>query len=298
VRAGRDLALAVLAATFFGTTILFSRTVARDGVPPSVALGIRFACAGALLALALFALRRPLLPPPGERAWAFALGFLFYGVEATFFYMALERGTAAAVALIFYAYPAVVAVVETLLGTIRLSLRTLCALVLAISGSAIVAIGGGEVVITPAGIACVCGSIAVFTCYAVLSSRVLPETDSLTAAMWTAVGAASSVLLAGTIRGELEAPSASALAAILANGATTAIAFTLWFIVIDRLGATRTAICMALEAVVGVVLAAVFLDESVRAIVALGGAGILLGAVLAAVASPARVEATETGTPP
>ena len=40
MRAGRDLALAVLAATFFGTTILFSRTVARDGVPPSVALGI------------------------------------------------------------------------------------------------------------------------------------------------------------------------------------------------------------------------------------------------------------------
>jgi drug/metabolite transporter (DMT)-like permease len=138
----------------------------------------------------------------------------------------------------------------------------------------------------------------VFTAYAVLSARVIPTTDSLTAAAWTAIGAASSVLLVGALRANIEAPSAGALGAIVANGVTTAVAFTLWFVVVDRLGATRTAICMALEAVVGVLLAAIFLVESVRVIVALGGAGVLVGAVLAAVASPMRVEAAEAGTPP
>lgn len=298
MRPGRDLAFAVFAAACFGTTIVFSRTVAREGVAPGVALGIRFACAGLLLILVLAAQRRPLLPPPGERLWAFVLGFAFYGVEATFFYLALERGTAAAVALIFYAYPAVVALTETVLGTIRLRSRTLLALVLAISGSAIVAIGGGEVVITTAGVAFIAGAIVVFTGYAILSARVVPNTAPLTSAAWTAIGAATMVLLVGGLRGSLEAPDADVFVVILANGVATAVAFTMWFVVVDRLGATRTAICMALEAVVGVILAAVFLDESIRAIVALGGVGILTGAVLAAVGSSPRVEVAEAATPP
>ena len=41
---------------------------------------------------------------------------------------------------------------------------------------------------------------------------------------------------------------------------------------------------MALEAVIGIVLAAIFLGESVRPIVALGGVAVLAGAVLAALA--------------
>ena len=93
-----------------------------------------------------------MLPPPGERLAAFALGLCVYAVESTFFYMGLERGTAAAVALIFYAYPAVIALVETVTGAIRLRARTLVALALSISGSAIVAIGGGKVAISTTGV--------------------------------------------------------------------------------------------------------------------------------------------------
>src|SRR4029077_20316880 len=96
---------------------------------------------------------------------------------------------AAAVALIFYAYPAVLAVVETVSGAIRLSARTLVALALSISGSAIVAIGGGKVAISGAGVLFVCGAVVMFSAYALLSHRVLPRTDSLTAAAWTAIGA-------------------------------------------------------------------------------------------------------------
>ena len=77
-------------------------------------------------------------------------------------------------------------------------------------------------------------------------------------------------------------PSGGALAALVANGVATAAAFTLFFVVLDRIGPTRTGICMAFEAVTGIVLAAIFLGESVRPIVALGGAAVLAGAVLAA----------------
>lgn len=286
----RDLALAALGAFAFGCTILFSRTVARDQLPPSVALGIRFGVAGWLLIGLLALLRRPLLPPPGDRLAAFGLGLFVYAIESTCFYMGLERGTAAAVALIFYAYPAVLALVETVTGAIRLRARTMLALALSISGSAVVAMGGGKVAITPTGVLLVCGSIVMFATYALLSDRVLPRTDSLTAAAWTAVGASVGVSLFGAVRGQLEMPSGSAFAALLANGLATAAAFTLFFMVLDRIGPTRTGICMALEAVTGILLAAIFLGETVRPVVAIGGAAVLAGAVLAALVSTPPIE--------
>ena len=270
---------------------MFSRTVARDQLAPSVALGIRFGVAGVLLLGLLAALRRPILPPRGDRLAALALGFFVYAIESTFFYMGLQRGTAAAVALIFYAYPAVIALVETVTGAIRLRARTVAALVLSISGSAIVAVGGGEVAITSTGVLLVCGSIVMFSAYALLSHRVVPRTDSLTAATWTAIGASIGVTLFGAARGQLEMPSGSAFAALIANGVATAAAFTLFFMVLDRIGPTRTGICMALEAVTGIVLAAIFLGESVRAVVAIGGVAVLAGAVLAALVAPAPIEA-------
>jgi drug/metabolite transporter (DMT)-like permease len=287
----RDLGLATLGAFAFGCTVLFSRTVARDQLAPSVALGVRFGVAGVLLLGLLAALRRPMLPPPGDRLAALALGLFVYAIESTFFYMGLQRGTAAAVALIFYAYPAVIALVETVTGAIRLRARTVAALVLSISGSAIVAVGGGEVAITTTGVLLVCGSIVMFSAYALLSHRVVPRTDSLTAATWTAIGASIGVTLFGAARGQLEMPSGSAFAALIANGVATAAAFTLFFMVLDRIGPTRTGICMALEAVTGIVLAAIFLGESVRAVVAIGGVAVLAGAVLAALVAPAPIEA-------
>ena len=294
----RDLALALLGAFFFGCTVLFSRTVAREQLASSVALGIRFGVAGLILLGVLAVLRRPLLPPRGERITAFALGLCVYAVESTLFYMGLQRGTAAAVALIFYAYPAVLALVETATGAIRLRARTLLALALSVSGSAVVAIGGGKVAITSTGVLLVIGSVVMFSTYALLGHRVLPRTDSLTAAAWTAIGASIGVTLFGAVQGKLEVPSGGAFAALVANGFVTAAAFTLFFMVLDRIGPTRTGICMAFEAVTGIVLAAIFLGEHVRMPVAIGGAAVLAGAVLAALVSSAPEEALERSSAP
>lgn len=290
-RAGTgDLAIAAVAAFAFGCTILFNRAVARDGLPASVALGVRFGIAGVALLAVLAAAHRPLLPPPGERLAAIGLGLFLYAVEASFFYSALARGTAAAVSLIFYAYPAVIAVAEIALGAQRPNRRIAVALVLAIAGAATVAVGGGRLSITPAGVVFVCFSIALFSTYVLVSDRVLVSTDSLTAATWTAIGASTGVLAIGSVRGELQRPSAGALAALVGNGAATAIAFALFFVVLGRIGPTRTAIVMAMEAVSGVVLAAIFLDESVKPIVAAGGVAVLAGAVVAALRAPREVE--------
>ena len=284
----------MLAAFCFGTTIVFQRAIAKDGTTSATALSIRFGISSVLLLASLRVTGRPLLPPPGERLRAFFLGIGLYTFEATCFYLALERGTAAAVALLFYSYPAVVSVIDIALGALRPNRATIASLVLSVAGGVTVAVGGGHVAITAGGIGFVLCSVALFSTYVVAGHRVIPRTDALTAAAWTAIGAAIGVALLGLAQGSLHAPTARAFGAIAATGTATAIAFTLFFVVLARLGPSRTAIVMALEAVFGVVLSAVFLDEGLRAIVVVGGAGILAGAVIAALSRAPDQEAAGT----
>src|SRR5438105_8573004 len=98
-------ALAGAAAFAYGITIVVGRSLAKAHLPPSTSLGIRFSMAGLALVAVLAARRAPLLPQRGERMAVIGLGAVGYAVESTFFYLALGRGTAAAGALLFYAYP-------------------------------------------------------------------------------------------------------------------------------------------------------------------------------------------------
>jgi drug/metabolite transporter (DMT)-like permease len=295
--ATRDLALAIAAAFCFGCTIVLQRWIAKEGVTSATALSLRFTIAGLMLLAALRALRRPLLPPPGERVAAILfLGVGLYTFESTCFFLALQRGTAAAVALLFYLYPAVVTIVELILGTMRLRAVTIVSLALALIGGTVVAVGGGHVAISASGIGFVLGSVALFSTYVVAGHRVIPRTDALTAATWTALGAAGGVTVLGIGQRALHVPSGRAFLAIVATATATAIAFTLFFVVLARLGPSRTAIVMALEAVFGVVLSAVFLGEGLRAVVLVGGAAILAGAVIAALSQPADQQ--EAAPPP
>lgn len=293
----RDLALALLAALCFGITIALQRWVAKEGVSSATALSLRFTLAGVLMLASLAILHRPLLPPPGERVQAILfLGVGLYTFESTSFYLALERGTAAAVALLFYLYPAVVTIAEVALGTMRVRRVTIVSLLLALVGGTTVAVGGGRVAISLGGIGFVLASVALFSTYVVAGHRVIPRTDALTAATWTALGAAMGVTVIGVGQQALHIPSARALLAIASTAVATAVAFTLFFMVLARLGPSRTAIVMALEAVFGVVLSAIFLSEGLKPLVVVGGVAILAGAVLAATSQPS--EQQEAAPPP
>lgn len=100
------------------------------------------------------------------------------------------------------------------------------------------------------------------------------------------------------MQGTLVRPGAGQLVLPAGNAAATAAAFTLFFVVLGRLGPSRTAIVMALEAVAGIALSAVFLDESVQPVIALGGVAVLAGALLAAAFSPQSVEQIESASAP
>ncbi|MBI4729008.1 MAG: DMT family transporter [Acidobacteria bacterium] len=287
-------ALAAAGALSFGTTVALSRALARAGLPPSGVLGIRFGVAAILLWVLLAAARRPLAPAPGERLAAFALGAVLYAVEATFFYLALRRGSAAAVALLFYSYPAMVTVAEAIAGARGIGRRTIGALALSTLGAALVVGPGDRLAISGAGVGFAMAAALTFAVYLMAGARLTARSDPRASAAMVAAGTAASNLVWAALVSRAGVP-LRFLPLVVANGLATAAAFALVFAALRRLRAADTSVILTLEALWAGLMAWIFLGEAVGPLQAAGGAAILSAAVLIATRPPQTPSATERG---
>jgi len=290
-RAKQGVALVVLSACCFGAMVLFGRWAYADGVAPASLLFMRFAIAAPIL-VALVLWRGSAWPKGRSALISVLMGAIFVGNSLAYF-VALSHAPAATVAIVFFAYPAIVTVAAWVIFRESLDTARMLALLLALGGcvatlglTALGALGGAAYALLAAGI---------YTLYVLLARGVTPETDPLAqAAVITAVAA---TLLGGIAYGQgLSLPSSTqgwsgvvALAVI-----STVIAITAFLAGAARLGSTGAATLSAAEPVVAAVLAALLLDEPLHAGMVLG-AGLMVGSTLLVVNSSARDKAAPEG---
>jgi len=273
--------LAAVGAVAYGIATVIGRALASSGVDSATALGVRFSIAALVLA-ALMRLRgAPMRPAAGEWLPIVLLGAIGYTLESTLFYLSLGHGTAAACILLFYAYPAIVTVIEFARGREKLTKATAVALLLSIAGTASVVAVGREVSISATGIVLALVAATAYGLYLVVGRDVRRQTDAMTAACWVAAGAAAASLMRGAVGGTLQVPSGHLLQ-IVGYGAVTAAAFALTFAALARIGASHTAVVSTLEAASTVVLAGIVLGEGITSAQAFGGAAILAAAAIIA----------------
>jgi drug/metabolite transporter (DMT)-like permease len=273
-------ALSALMALQFGFVVLFGKEVAAGDLPFPM-LAIRFVGQSVLLFAVILLIRRPLLPTPGERLPLLLAATIGYGTEAALFFSALNHGKAGAVTLLFYLYP-----VWVMLVTIALDRRSpgrglWVALVLALGGSAIVIVGGGEVEVAPLGIVLALATSVAYTVYLITVDRTVRRTDPVTAAAWLGAGAAMSNVVFAIAFDARELPDASSWPFLVGMAVFSAGAFAAMLGGLQRVGAVRNAIIGVMEPLAVAVLAAVFLDEPITAPTAIGGVLILGGAIVA-----------------
>jgi drug/metabolite transporter (DMT)-like permease len=273
--------LAAVGAVAYGIATVIGRALAGSGVDSATALGIRFSVAAIILAVLIGLRGAAIRPGAGEWFPIFLLGAIGYTLESTLFYQSLGHGTAAACILLFYAYPAIVTVIEFVRGREQITTATGVALLLSVLGTASVVAIGRDVSISVAGIVLALAASTAYGIYLVVGRGVRRHTDSMTAACWVAVGAAVASLMRGVIGGTLQVPRGHLLQ-ILSYGAVTAAAFALTFAALARIGATHTAVVMTLEAASTVVLAAMVLGEGISTAQAVGGLAILAAAAIIA----------------
>jgi drug/metabolite transporter (DMT)-like permease len=275
------VALAAAGAVAYGIATVIGRALAAAGLDSATALSARFAVAAVILAIALWLRSVPIRPLPGEWLPIVLLGAIGYTAESTLFYLSMEHGTAGACIMLFYAYPAVVVVIDVARKRIRLTATMIQAVALSTVGTLTVVAVGGDVSISTVGVLLALAAAGAYGLYLVVGRELSRRSDPMTAACWVAAGAAGSSAVRGAVAGSLEFPSGHLLQ-IAAYGVATAVAFSLTFAALSRIGASQTAVVMTLEAVSTVVLAALVLGEPVSVGQACGGLAVIGAAVVIA----------------
>jgi drug/metabolite transporter (DMT)-like permease len=272
----------------FAAVVLLGKEVAAGDLPFPM-LALRFAGQSVLLFTVLLLLRKPLTPAPGERLPLILAATIGYGTEAALFFSALNHGKAGAVTLLFYLYP-----VWVMLATIAIDRRPpgwrlFVALLLALGGSAVVIVGGGEVEVAPIGIFLALATSVAYTAYLITADRTIRKTDPVTAAAWLGAGAAIANVVFALAFQVHDLPDASSWPFLVGMAAFSAGAFAAMLGGLQLVGAVRNAIIGVMEPLGVAVLAVFFLDERITAPTAIGGTLILAGAILATLVRPTRV---------
>jgi drug/metabolite transporter (DMT)-like permease len=274
-----------LAALQFGGVVVLGKIVTNGGLPVASFLAIRFLVAAVLIGGALTLSRQPLRAARGE-GWRLAvLGTAGYAIESGLFFVALRHGTAAAVTLLFFTYPVVVALLSIALGRGFPGWLLGGSLLAAVAGAALVVVSSGGLDIATAGVLLAFGAALMFSLYLTGAEFVLKRTNSQTGSLWVSASAGAALAAFAVASGTARWPvGLRQWAPVLGSAAFTAGAFVCLFAGLRRLGSVRTSIVAASEPLAATVLAVVFLDEPLRRGVVAGGLLILAGAAAASLA--------------
>lgn len=304
----------VVSAFGYGSGSILAGPIYATGIDWLTLVGWRFAIGAGLGWLWVLgsARRRRALRSLGRRqvAVALSLGALFTGNAGTY-YAGLETVPAALAGVIVYTYPVMVAVLSLWFVTRMPGPRPWIAAGLGVLGT-VLALGGMDAAAAPPplGLALVITSAVIYSVWIILAARLSGERPdhlavegaqreaavgdaavtstlmmSATATVYfVAAVAVGRPLLPGLVPGEAW-PGIVAVALV-----ASFLAIQTFYAGSRRIGAARAALTATVEPVIIVVLAALFLDQTLGPIQLVGAGCILLGVVIAQTAPRGRGE--------
>jgi drug/metabolite transporter (DMT)-like permease len=285
------LLIAVSAASF-GAMAIFARLAYDGGADVTAVLFLRFALAAPCMAALLRARRLP-WPRGRDLAGLAAMGAVGYVGQSAAYFTALTLVSAGLVALLLYAYPAIVTVLSTVVLGSRLTAVKVTALVVASAGTALT-IGpelageagpqGGD---SALGVALGAAAAVIYSVYILAGSRLTPRHGALPSSAVVMAAAALVYLVVVLVQRPAFPATAGSWAAVVAIAlVSTVVAITTFFAGMSRLGPADASTLSTLEPLVTVALAAAVLDERISA-VQLGGGVLILAAVVLLARAPA-----------
>lgn len=260
----RGLVYAVLSACCFGTLAVFGKLGYGLGLSTWEIIQYRF-LAGALILFLFTAATRPDLLRAGPRTLAKAalLGVCIYPVQSLCFMGSLAHVPAATTSLILYIYPLTVTLIAVALGRTRITRMVGASLFLVLAGSGLVFYDAFAREMSGRGVLLALGAMAAYSVYLTLVQAFLQGERARTLTLYVILFAALFFSIAGGT-GPLRALDGQRLALALGMGlVSSALAVTLLFSSIERVGSAMASIFSSFEPVATLVLAALFLGEPV-----------------------------------
>lgn len=263
---------------------IWTKNIQPSGLHPLDIATWRFTIAAPAIWLLLIATRTPAPSVPLPRRGLLSLGVILAGAALTVFF-GLQYLPASTYILLFYSYPAMVALINFVLGE-RLPLQSWLALGLTLIGLTLTVpdFGAGLSADAWLGIAIALANALLVAVYFIRNNRLLRGRAGLRwASAWTITGALLAiwpVMLLG--KGGLNVPPDLKTWGFLLGLAlfSTIMPIFMFMNGIQRLGASRAAILSSIEPVFTVTLAAALLGETPAAVQLVGGALIILSVIL------------------
>lgn len=262
-----SLLMVVVSAACFGTLAVLAPLAYASGAKPLPLLAWRFLLASVLLGVvATLRDRRSLRVPLSDIGRFSVLALTGYGAASVCFFFALLYADAAVVAVLLYAYPALVTIASWLfLGEKATWWRGVCVLVTFVGCALVVGVLGGAVHANWQGVLLGLGAAVGYTMFNLFSHRWLPGRSQLVMMTYTfgfaAVLASVLTFLAG---GDLSTsawlPTTWVLLLAIVLIPTFA-AVLLYLEGIRGLGPSQAAVVSTLEPIFTIVLAWIVLDQ-------------------------------------
>lgn len=261
----------------FGAMAIFARYAYAAGVDAISLLFLRFAVAGVVM-LGILLLRGIKFPKGNILLGYMLMGSVGYVAQSYSYFTALTLASASLVALLLYTFPAMVALLETFLFKQKLSPLKLIALVMSLAGVALTI--GFDIQGKPLGVILALAAAVIYSLYILTGNQLAGKVSVLASS--TVIMLSAGVVFGGLTLIQGFHPPVSlegwlAIAGIVII--STIFAMLSFFAGLERIGATNAAMLSTFEPVTTVILAGLFLNESVGLSTLLGG-GLILGAAL------------------
>lgn len=290
------MALIAVSAASFGAMAIFARAAYDGGADVTAVLFLRFALAAPCMAALVRA--RGQRPPRGRvLAGLVAMGGVGYVGQSLCYFTALTMASASLVALLLYAYPAIVTVLAVVLRGDRLTPVRAGALGLALVGTALTV--GPALSGRPAGVALGLGAAVIYSGYILAGSRLTAQGGPLASSAVIVTAAAGVYAVVAAVQRPAFPSTARGWAAVAAIAVvSTVVAITTFFAGMERLGPADASTLSTLEPVVTVALAWALLGEGLTATQVAGGVLVLAAVVVLARAPAGGAPALDSGAPP
>jgi len=266
-----------ISACAFAAIAIFARIAYDSGADPITVLFLRFVIAAAVMIAIMWTRRLPL--PCGRTLLTLVLmGGVGYVGQSLAFFTALTMASAGLVALLLYLYPALVTMLSAIFLGERLTAIKLGALLLALVGTALTIgpAGSGQ----PLGIALAVGASVIYAVYILAGTRATARAGAIASSTVIMTAAAAVYCVIAAIQGPRFPTTLTGWAAVLAIAlVSTVLAIVTFFAGLERIGPTNAATLSALEPLVTVLLALLFLHETIVPLQIVGG-GLILAAVI------------------
>lgn len=278
---GLGYVLAVAQAILYASMGVFAKFLYNTGLNPQQVTIMRFVPAAVLLAIVIVVLRKGKV---FSRTPMVYVQGIFFAASAYLYMLTVDELTAGLTTVVFYSYPAVVAILAVLVFHERFTLRTLLALVLALAGIVLISgvLSADTIQLSPLGLVYGIGSCLAFAVYSLLGQATVKKEGQLTISF--TMSAISSLIMLVLYPAQfptlLQMDAMQWIICIVMAILCTALPIPMLLAAIKRIGATKASLIGISETPFSLLLAFLVLGEVLTAFQGIGSALIVASIVV------------------